>query len=704
MSKINKRPSLWKRRKPNSDPTKTNGVLRSWTADINRRFTKIKKLIREAIVEKDVFGLRDGFFILEAGRIVLKPRQFQYTTDQVKLDGFMSWLDESVDSNVLEVIDRRGPSVENHSGWQNKYIRASYDKGVKSSRNDMRSLGASLSESGLGYSLQGSYHAPTIASIYSRDFGELKGITSAMSQQIGRTLAEGLGQGKNPHVIAKMLNDRVDKIGIARARLLARTETAYARNVGALKEMEYQEGVINEEVYVQWETTGDDRVRPTHQERRGRVFTRAEALELLGEPNCRCNLMPYIVSMQGVINPKNRLPEEKDQWPRDVLEEVTVDDGTVSPVTEQDFPVHGLENPFEMSYEELEALEIEWRDAERALQSEWAKVESLRAKKLLLEQTSYGSPEWAASLAEYDQALTRFARNAEEARDLKHSWLKGLPSERYEYWRGKLVNKILDRSVYQYIDDATGDWITVPLSEADDSFQRIARNKVLYGTTNFPYDVLEDVERTGLRVNFPAGSGRANYNQAYGSRDPIIFLFENSDRNVVAHEFAHAVDGAAFGKFRSASKVGPDGNLFVQHTATGFDWADNEYVTVKEAKEVLGEYKSLAGPIASNGDGRYYTGNWVDEYEGRIYDVSPTTQKDGVEWWSMNVERYHEYSLLSEMSMEDFRMGEITKQSLSVQLQDAAEITKWSQSQKQYPKLTKLITRLFSGRFARNVP
>lgn len=700
MSRINKRPSLWKRRKPNADPTKTGGVLRSWTADINRRFNKLKRGIREAIVDKDVFGLRDGFFILEDRRIVLKPRQFQYTTDQARLDGFLTWLDEAVDSDILEVVERRGPSVEKHSGWQNKYIRASYDKGVQSSRNDMRSLGVGLVDSGVGYSLQGAYHAPTIASLYARDFSELKGISAAMSQQIGRVLSEGLGQGKNPHVIARMLNNRVDAIGIQRARLLARTETAYARNVGAIKEMEYQEGVINEEIYVQWETTGDDRVRPTHQERRGRVFTKKEVLELLGEPNCRCNLLPFITSMQGLVSPRSRLPEDKQQWPRDVIEEVSVVEDT--PDFEHDFPVPGQENPFELPYEELEALEMEWRDAERALEAEWKQVEQAQAERLALEETAYGTPEWVEALAAYDRALARYVQRAEDARNLKHAWLHALPPERYEYHRRKLVGTILGRSYYIHADSAGRKSMT-PFSESPDRFQRVATRKVVYGTKHMPYDILEDLERTGLRINFSEGSGRADYNQAWSGQPPVINLYENSNRNIVSHEFAHAIDGGALGKFQSAGGADSSGSLFQQHTSTGFQWANNEYVSEADAADLLKEYKSLAGPEAVNGDGRYYTGNWLDEYEGRIYDDGPNMQRDGVEWWAMNVERHHEYAVLSSMSLEDFSRGEISQVQLATQLQDAAEVTKWSQAQKAYPKLSKLIVRLFAGRFARDM-
>lgn len=312
------------KRKSRKDPTQTGGVLRKWNADLRRRFEGLKQAIREAIVDKDVFGMREGFFILEAGRIYLKPREFHFTTDAEKLNGFMGWVDEMVDRNILGVIERDGVRVVQHEGWQNKYLYDCYNKGVQGTRRELEAVGLKLPDSGLGFDLRGPVHAPKVGTLYSRAFDELKGITSAQSQQIGRVLAEGFAQGKGPMEIAQMINDRVDKIGLTRSRLLARTETAYARNKGTMAEAEWQEQVIGEEILFQWETAGDDRVRPEHEARRGRVFTKEEVEELLGEPNCRCNIVRYIKSIQGELDERTRLPLDKREWPRDLIEDVEV--------------------------------------------------------------------------------------------------------------------------------------------------------------------------------------------------------------------------------------------------------------------------------------------------------------------------------------------------------------------------------------------
>ena len=40
-----------------------------------------------------------------------------------------------------------------------------------------------------------------------------------------------------------------------------------------------------------------------------------------------------------------------------------------------------------------------------------------------------------------------------------------------------------------------------------------------------------------------------------------------------------------------------------------------------------------------NGDGKYWKDNWINNYEGRIYDSGGP----GQEWWSMNCQRYSKY-------------------------------------------------------------
>jgi len=120
----------------------------------------------------------------------------------------------------------------------------------------------------------------------------MKGITESMKGQMSGVLAMGMAEGRSPYDIAYKLKDRVDAI-ITRARLIARTEVVHTHNEAAMNEFESLEGIVGETIYVQWWTALDERVRATHAARHGKVFKRKTAQGLIGEPNCRCALLPW---------------------------------------------------------------------------------------------------------------------------------------------------------------------------------------------------------------------------------------------------------------------------------------------------------------------------------------------------------------------------------------------------------------------------
>jgi SPP1 gp7 family putative phage head morphogenesis protein len=135
-------------------------------------------------------------------------------------------------------------------------------------------------------------HADALALLFARNFTDLKGITDEMSAQIARVLTKGLSSGVGPREVAKMIAGRVDKIGIVRGELLARTEIIRAHAEATLNR--YQdfgiEGVTGE---VKIEVAGDacERCKAIV----GKVMTIDEARGLIPiHPRCRCGFKPVI--------------------------------------------------------------------------------------------------------------------------------------------------------------------------------------------------------------------------------------------------------------------------------------------------------------------------------------------------------------------------------------------------------------------------
>ena len=223
----------------NLDPTRTTVLRNTFAADLTRRFRKIRQAITESIVHNDCFGLNRE---RPVGLAAIPRKQFAFKTSTEKVSGFMSWLEEEVDKGVLEVhYAQAGRTVVGHSNWEKVYIDSSYKKGMSRANAELVKKGIidpskypGSPISPIDAMFNRPIHADRVGLLYTRTFNELKGITEAMDQQISRVLSEGMAQGLGPAKMARTLTDRVDKIGITRARTMARTEVIRAHHVATI--------------------------------------------------------------------------------------------------------------------------------------------------------------------------------------------------------------------------------------------------------------------------------------------------------------------------------------------------------------------------------------------------------------------------------------------------------------------------------------
>ena len=286
------------------DPTKTVGVRKRWMRQFNARFRQLKGRINLLLIK----GIEGNIPVPFTDEQQLIVNQFEFTSDPQSVARFMAWLQLQVD----DLLFTNDATPTKH--WQNKFIDQSYLRGIKLTQAELRKLGITAVElqqiqaaaivgvqavplgvatSVIGLDLK-TIHLDAIRLLYTREFAALKGITDTMSGQIARVMVEGVEQGFGVRQIAKNINDRVNKIGLTRAKLLARTETARAYNIGTINEFDDIASQLNIETQFKWITAGDGRVRPTHVERNGKIFSKERAFALIGEPNCRCALKAHI--------------------------------------------------------------------------------------------------------------------------------------------------------------------------------------------------------------------------------------------------------------------------------------------------------------------------------------------------------------------------------------------------------------------------
>lgn len=298
------------------DPTRTAALRAEYVAACRRRFNQVKPLIKTVVVDNDALGLdtpnnRLSVFSSSLARNARIPTRYDFPSDPAgKSQAFLDWLNEMVREQVLEIIEGEAKVALNNA-WQSTYVRAAYGRGIAHADALLRSPAAQkwarenninlLIDPDLGeYSIAAMFnrpiHADLLAMLFTRNFNELKGITEAMSTQIGRALAEGMVRGLGAKAIAQMIVDRVDKIGITRAMVMARTEIIRAYAESTLNR--YMEFGIQDVVgQVELSTAGDHRVCPVCKGLAGKRMTIQEARGMIPvHPQCRCAWLPVFAS------------------------------------------------------------------------------------------------------------------------------------------------------------------------------------------------------------------------------------------------------------------------------------------------------------------------------------------------------------------------------------------------------------------------
>ncbi len=241
-------------RPPRGDPSRTTRIVRQYQADLARRWREVNRILRQLIVTDDVLGLGTpvGAF-LQIGDL---PGRFDFPADVPgKAAAFDRFMRELLDAEVLELSPISGTG----SGWQNKYIRASYSVGVQHADASLRAVGVEPPPGALAQTLNQPIHAEKLQLLFSRNFNELQGVTNAQAQSLSRIVTEGLATGQSPRVVAAEISRSISSIGVNRGRVIARTETIRAHATATLARFE-QSGIETVEGFVEFLTAGDDRV------------------------------------------------------------------------------------------------------------------------------------------------------------------------------------------------------------------------------------------------------------------------------------------------------------------------------------------------------------------------------------------------------------------------------------------------------------
>lgn len=297
-----------------TDPTRTTALRARFVREMDRRFTRLKKDVRISIVDRDCFGIQPEVLGV-LSPLPGKAFEFKRTSEKVAL--FMRWLEEQERLGILEIIFRPGtlPGIE--AAWTDVFIDSAYAQGMRRGRVELRRKGYRVPTfeqvpSGIGVVMSQPYHADRIGAIYTRTFEDLKSVTQVMNAQVRRQIADGLttglarglAEGKNPRVIARELvkdvANRVDKIGITRARMIARTEVIRAHHVATIAEYERADAEMEVTVMAEWATAGFKVCDHCLDMATGGPYKLKEIEGMIpAHPNCRCVALPVMKEKNG---------------------------------------------------------------------------------------------------------------------------------------------------------------------------------------------------------------------------------------------------------------------------------------------------------------------------------------------------------------------------------------------------------------------
>lgn len=308
------------------DPTHTLTLRNAFSRQMRVRFDGLKAAIIEAVDKNDVFGLRGNPNTLQSNAKIQsfeipQPGAFAFPRDPDKIAHFNRWLQKQVDKGILTTGELSQIGTGAESSWTNKYIFDSYKRGVIRARYELKKAGydvPSLDQTGgVELSMSTPFHIDRLGLLYTRTFQDLQGITAEMDTKISRILAQGLGDGDGPALLARKMVSVIDGSGAGtlgitdfigrfipakrRAETLARTEVIRAHHQATIQEYRNW-GTENVIVYAEWSTAGDNRVCPQCADLNGSVFTLDQIEKLIPlHPNCRCIALPYKATERTIL-------------------------------------------------------------------------------------------------------------------------------------------------------------------------------------------------------------------------------------------------------------------------------------------------------------------------------------------------------------------------------------------------------------------
>ncbi len=314
-----------------SNPSNVIDIVREWVNDINRRFRRLRGLIRKTVgYENDALALRTDAVAdflrgntqhpVVANADSEPSERYDFPTEDKRIDAFVDDVHEWFDAEILEPVNR--VELRNGDHWTAEYLRNAYVRASNTATGRLMQEGVSVTPPDVEELLSTKTNLRTLQRLYTRTYEDLQDIREDMADIMREEITKAYAKGWNPKKTAKKLTKEVRSLQKSRAEAIAQTETITAAADSTLDRLE--ENGVGVASHASWLHSHDTHVcaycrklgginftleemRSVRVQFRGQIYRLRPAAHVRG----RCSVSPSIGLDPEDLPPlEERLPAE----------------------------------------------------------------------------------------------------------------------------------------------------------------------------------------------------------------------------------------------------------------------------------------------------------------------------------------------------------------------------------------------------------
>lgn len=267
------------------DRTGTRGILRRAVADINRRWTGLRR---------DVLGVWDGLRVLalnaETDTVVytVTPEEMA-ATNQALRDALERWIEAGREAK--------------HSFWYDVYDAEASQAGVTQSMNNLTRLSPAYgAQRTLQQIIFSQPYRTRVSLAQIKSYDHWSGLQASLRSELSQIIGRAIVDGRNPRAVRTEIAERLE-VSRGRAAGYAQTDITDTLRQARMAEDQWAEDELGVRTGELWTSALIPTTRPWHASRNGKVYTREQVQKFYQEAGnryrCHCSVTACLLDADG---------------------------------------------------------------------------------------------------------------------------------------------------------------------------------------------------------------------------------------------------------------------------------------------------------------------------------------------------------------------------------------------------------------------